>query len=365
MKIPQAMKFWNMKKTANNSAELMLYGTISEDSWWGDEITPAQFAEDLAAFGDVEEINVHINSGGGDVFAGMAIHSMLKRHAAKVNCYIDGLAASIASIVAMAGDKVIMPKGSMMMIHNPWTFTWGNSTEIRGVADVLDSIRDALVEVYQEKTKLDADEIKELMENETWLTSTQAIEKGFADEHDATPIAAAMRNGMAFFNGIGFDFSKFSNAPKLPEIQKEPELSQAKNKEEGKVVKLMDLEQLKNEYPDLFKAALQEGIEKERERMKALDELAVPGSEELIAKAKYETGATAEATAMNIIKAEKERKKKIIDGVKADAESSGVNDVTASDVDPFAEKDVAKDKEAKEAGSMIANLINKNRGGVK
>ena len=113
-------KFWSMTKPTNDSADLLLYGPISESSWWGDEITPKQFADDLEALGDVSEINVRINSGGGDVFAGQAIHSMLKRHAANVTVYVDGLAASIASIIAMAGDTVVMPRGAMMMIPGHW-----------------------------------------------------------------------------------------------------------------------------------------------------------------------------------------------------------------------------------------------------
>lgn len=211
-------KFWNLKKV-NNAAELVMYGPISEESWWGDEITPKQFADDLAALGDVEEIKVRINSGGGDVFAGMAIHSMLKRHSATVTVYVDGLAASIASIIAMAGDRIIMPKGSMMMIHNPWTSVWGaDASELRSMADVLDKIRDALVEVYTDKTGMEKDEVITLLNAETWMTASEAVEKGFADEvEEKLSISASIRkNGAALINGIELDWSKFTNAPNLP-----------------------------------------------------------------------------------------------------------------------------------------------------
>ncbi|WP_026061972.1 head maturation protease, ClpP-related, partial [Rhodococcus rhodochrous] len=149
----------------NNSAELQLYGPVSEYSWWGDEVTPKAFRDELNALGDVDEIVVRLNSAGGDVFAGLHIYQLLKEHKAKVTVRVEGLAASIASIIACAGDTIIMPKGSMMMIHNPWTSVWGaEANDLRHTADVLDKIRDALVEVYAEKTGMEADEIKALMD---------------------------------------------------------------------------------------------------------------------------------------------------------------------------------------------------------
>lgn len=216
-------KFWNLTKV-NNSAELILYGPISEYSWWGDEITPKQFNDDLAALGDVEQINVRINSGGGDVFAGMAIHSALKRHKASVTVFVDGLAASIASIIAMAGDKVIMPKGSMMMIHNPWTSVWGaDAQSLRDMAAVLDKIRDSLIEVYEDKTKMNKEDIIALLDAESWMTATEAVEKGFADEiEEKFAISASIRGKMALFNGVEMDWTRFTNAPQLPNLPEEP-----------------------------------------------------------------------------------------------------------------------------------------------
>jgi ATP-dependent Clp protease protease subunit len=212
-------KFWNLKATANNTAELVLYGPISEASWWGDEITPKQFADDLNNLGDVQVITVRINSGGGDVFAGLAIHSMLKRHAAKVTVYVDGLAASIASIIAMAGDKIVMPKGSMMMIHNPWTSVMGaDSKELRNMADVLDKIRDTLLDVYMDRTSMDKEEILAMVDKETWLSANDAVKKGFADEIEENfAISASIRGNEAFFNGIKVELSNFTIKPDLPQ----------------------------------------------------------------------------------------------------------------------------------------------------
>jgi ATP-dependent Clp protease protease subunit len=156
-------KFWQFKAKGNNTGDLMLYGDIADATWWGDEVTPKDFKADLDSLGNISDLNVYINSGGGDVFAGQAIYSMLKRHNATVNVYVDGLAASIASIIAMAGDKVIMPKNAMLMVHNPWTGGMGNANDFRKLADDLDKIGESLIAVYQDKTGMDKDKIIELL----------------------------------------------------------------------------------------------------------------------------------------------------------------------------------------------------------
>lgn len=225
-------KFWSMNKT-KNSAELVLYGPISESSWWGDEITPKQFADDLAALGEVSEINVRINSGGGDVFAGQAIHSMLKRHNAKVTVYVDGLAASIASVIAMAGDRVIMPHGAMMMIHNPWTLAMGDAEELRKSADTLDKVRESLVSVYEAKTGKTRDEIVAIMDEETWLTAAEAVMMGFADEVEETSISASLKDQTLSINGRTFDLSIYSKLPVVKQVPAvEPPQDNTKKQEE-------------------------------------------------------------------------------------------------------------------------------------
>lgn len=218
----KSKKFWSLTQS-DTSAELILYGEISDTTWWGDEITPQQFAQDLADLSDVTDINVRINSGGGDVFAGMAIYSMLQRHSANITVYVDGLAASIASIIAMAGDQVIMPKGAMMMIHNPWSSVWGgDATDFRHMADVLDKIKQAMLDVYTSKSSLSVDEISSLLDAETWMTAQEAVDSGFADVvEESTPVAASIRGKTAFFNNLEVDWTRFLHPPELPK-QKEP-----------------------------------------------------------------------------------------------------------------------------------------------
>jgi len=210
-------KFWQFRAAADDKpAELLLYGHISSVSWWDDEVTPKQFKKDLDDLGDVEEISVFINSGGGDVFAGQAIYSMLKRHKATINVYVDGLAASIASVVAMAGDTIYMPKNAMMMVHNPYTFAFGDSGEFRKMADTLDQVREGIITTYLDKSGMDKQEIIDLMDAETWMTAEEAVKYGFADEVEETKQIAASLNGkILIMNGMEMDLSHFK---KLPEV---------------------------------------------------------------------------------------------------------------------------------------------------
>ncbi|WP_174715307.1 head maturation protease, ClpP-related [Paenibacillus sp. DCT19] len=209
------MKFWSFRNE-NGKSKLYLYGVIDSLEWWGDEVTPNRFKADLDSLGDISELEVYINSDGGDVFAGQAIHSMLKRHKAKVTVFVDGLAASIASVIAMAGDVVVMPRNSMLMIHNPWTSLSGNSADFRKTADDLDNIRESLIAAYQDKSGMDRDELLSLLEAETWLTAEEAVNFGFADQIEQFKEIAASVNGKKLtVNGQEMDLSKFKNPPKV------------------------------------------------------------------------------------------------------------------------------------------------------
>ena len=177
-------KFWKFKNQVSHdgSSHLYLEGTIASETWWGDEVTPEAFRNELRQMkGD---LMVHINSQGGDVFAGVTIYNALKDYAkgkGKVTVKVDGLAASIASVVAMAGDEIIMAPGTMMMIHNPWSMGVGSADELRKAADTLDEIKDAILPIYTERSGLSDEEVQELMDNETWMTAEKAVELGFAD----------------------------------------------------------------------------------------------------------------------------------------------------------------------------------------
>jgi ATP-dependent Clp protease protease subunit len=174
-------KFWKWSGAVeSNDSELILDGPISELSWWGDEVTPKDFRDELKKHKG--SLVVVMNSGGGDVFAGISIYNALREFEHDVTVRVDGLSASIASVIAMAADKVIMSPGSMMMIHKPWTMAVGDANELDKVKEVLNGIENSIIPIYQNRTGKNTDEIRELLEAETWMTAEQAVEMGFADE---------------------------------------------------------------------------------------------------------------------------------------------------------------------------------------
>jgi len=223
-KTSRGRKFWQFRSAAEPGVgELLLYGEIADTTWWGDEVTPKQFWDELQKMGVISELRVYINSPGGDVFAGQAILSMLNRHPATVTVYVDGLAASAASLVAMAGDKIIMPRNAMMMIHNPWTIAWGDANTFRQVADDLDKIRESMIPVYEARTGLPRDEIIKMLDDEKWMTAEEAVELGFADEiEEAKQVAASIAGQRIVVNGVEMDLSRFRNPPKLMPVTPEP-----------------------------------------------------------------------------------------------------------------------------------------------
>jgi ATP-dependent protease ClpP protease subunit len=166
---------------ANKKAEILIHEQIGAD-WFGDGLTSKRFAQQLKDLGDVDTIKVRINSPGGAVSDGVAIYNALKTHGAQINVVVEGLAASIASIIAMAGDTISMGEGSLMMIHSPWTFAMGSADDMRETADVLDKFESSLVDIYAAKTGLPRDELSALLKAETWLNGEEAVRMGFATE---------------------------------------------------------------------------------------------------------------------------------------------------------------------------------------
>lgn len=180
-------------KADAKKAEMVLYGTIGS-SWFEEGITAKMVSDALASLpSTVNEITVRINSGGGDVFEGFTIYNRLKQHKAKKIVYIDGLAASIASVIALAGDEVIIGEGGFYMVHLPWTWTSGNRIDLDEVSNRLVAIEDQLINVYVKKTKKDREEVRAMLVEERWLNGDEAIEHGFVDRKDgeALPVAAS------------------------------------------------------------------------------------------------------------------------------------------------------------------------------
>jgi ATP-dependent protease ClpP protease subunit len=194
-------------KAAQKEAVILIYEEIGESWWSGSGISAKRFAEDLKTLGDgIETLNVRINSPGGDVFDGAAIKTQLEQHPATVNVFIDGLAASAASYIAMAGKTIQISDNALFMIHNAQGGVLGNAADMRQMAELLDKIDSTIAAMYTRRTKQPANTIKDWMAAETWFKAEEAVKYGFADQIFTTGIEDPTDR---------FDLSRFKNAPRL------------------------------------------------------------------------------------------------------------------------------------------------------
>ena len=212
-------KFWNWVK---NEAGRTLYfdGYIAQDSWFDDDITPKKFKAELTS--SAGDIAVWLNSPGGDVFAASQIYTMLKEYDGKVTVKIDGLAASAASVIAMAGDEIVMSPVAMMMIHNPATVIFGEAADLQSGIKMLSEVKESIVNAYEARTGLPRGKISNMMDAETWFSAQKAVELGFADK-----ILYAPENTDAS-EGFIFDKITVTNAflRKLPKVKPEQPVTQ-------------------------------------------------------------------------------------------------------------------------------------------
>ena len=201
-------------KFDDGTAKLLFYGDICNstwDEWTFEDKAPQDVVEFLSELNGTEKIEVHINSGGGDVFGGIAIYNILKRYTGDKICYIDGIAASIASVIMFACDRIICPSGAQIMIHKPWSYCQGDSEDMLKAAEALDNCQKAITAIYVEHAKVDESKITELINAETWFTGESAAEI-FDIEVDETVAPAACAKSDYF--------DKYNNAPE--DILKEP-----------------------------------------------------------------------------------------------------------------------------------------------
>jgi len=204
-----ARKSYTFKAKGPTDAELLIYSEIG-DSFWGDGVTAKQFSADLKTVIDAKTLNVRINSPGGSVFEGTAIYNQLKRFPGNVVVDIDGLAASIASVIALAGNEVRMASNALYMIHDPSGIVMGSAEDMRKMADTLDLVRDTIVGVYHGKTQLSQDDLAALMTAETWMGAEEAKAKGFVD---------TITGEVSISNK--FDLSKFKRPPQAAQATAE------------------------------------------------------------------------------------------------------------------------------------------------
>ena len=301
---------WEITNHNDNEAEILLYDDIAnfDDDKWG-YISAKGLINKIKALGNIQNITLRINSNGGNVFQAQAMYNFLRTHPANVTVRVDGIAASAASLVAMAGNKIIMPENSYMMIHNPAGGVMGEADDMREVADILDKIRDMIANAYVARTGQEREKIISLMDAATWMTANEAHELNFCDEVEkAVEITAmAVKDGIIFKNGFGFariDENMNEKFPKnLATINIQNQV-QTKPKEEKTEMDIKNTSDLEREFPELVAEIRQSAINTERERLKTLDSLNAVGREEIIAKAKYEEPKDARDVAIEILQAD-------------------------------------------------------------
>lgn len=209
-----------IKSYTSTSAEIYFYGEIVSDSWeaWTDEDQYPDNIKNLLKEHEGKNLDIYINSGGGSVFAGIAIYNILKRHSGYKTVHVDGIAASIASVIALAGDRVIIPKNAFMMIHKPWSWCIGNANDFRREAEVMDTLEQSIIGIYEEHLceGVDIETIADMVDAETWLTGEQAAEYFNIEVGEEKQIAACA------------DLSRFKNAPKNLQIKAEHSINHKK-----------------------------------------------------------------------------------------------------------------------------------------
>ena len=249
-----------IKNQTDSSADLFFYGDIVSETWqsewYEDDMAPGDVKEFLDQLDGTENIIIHINSGGGSVFGGIAIYNMLRRNNAHKTVYVDGLAASIASVIMMAGDEIVMPKNATVMIHKPsasYFFTTKNADDLRKDAESLDTCQEAIMQTYMTKAKVDKEEIEQKVNDETWLTGEEAAELFDIKVEEANDAVACAGSSMFFC---------YKNVPTSLTAQGK----NAKKKDEQRPLSRQDIKEIFNESFSEYQA-------REKEKKELLESL--------------------------------------------------------------------------------------------
>ncbi len=375
-------KFWQVKNEVNGNSEILLYGPIAgESSWWGDEVTPRSFAEDLENLGG-KDVTVRINSGGGDVFAAHAIHNQLVAYKGRVTVVIDGLAASAATIIAVAGDRIIMPANALFMIHNPaiGLSDYYGAEELLKAAEALNTIKGSIVAAYRKRCKASAEELAAMMDAETWMGAAECLEKGFVDEIQGS-VSPVLNGSSLVVNSVNFNIKNFKNQDALKAcLNKKVEVKSMNNKLEaflnGLGLKLVDenqptvpVQNVASQLPAVDAEQIaKNAVEAERQRVAALEALDSgdnPAVTAIIAEAK-KNGKTADdvktyVDAVKTVPVVQDAAQQLVADMIGDNKASGVEGIGTGAVDEAALEKAADAK----AMDAMAQVMNKKFGGVK
>lgn len=380
--IATAPKFWNMAALNDDEGEITLYGDVLSKQyydWWTGEpepglyITPEGFMEDLAAVKDKSKITVKLNSCGGDLYTGIAIHNALKALPGEVNVIIEGIAASAASVIACAGDTVTVYPGSLIMIHGVSIMTWDwlNIQDIEQLKNSMDASERAVAAIYNAKTGIDTETLRNMMKEETWMTGEEAVEKGFADvlsgDLHVLDMSLSADKKVMMVNGIHHNVEGLRNFPgSIPvknaaptaKKQRVNKAAKADKKEGGETKMELTLEVLRSEHPELVEqiensakeaitAQMSANVAAERARIADIDAIAasIP-DQQMVHDAKYgEEPCTAQELCFRVMKQSAASGQQFLANFKADGAASGVAEVTAAPNDGLpvnqAEQDAA------------------------
>ena len=362
-----AAKFWNVASVGEDEGEITLYGDVMSQQpvdWWTGEpepglyITPEGFMEDLATVKDKGRVTVKLNSCGGDLYTGIAIHNALKALSGEVNVVVEGIAASAASVIMCAGDTVTVYPGSLVMIHGVSVLLWDslNIQDMKQLIKGMDASERAVAEIYDGKTGLGVDTLRSMMTKETWMTGREALEKGFADaikeDEDDPDMSMSRDRKVLYVNGIGHNVEGLRNIPGTIPIQKsaKPAARPAANKrptnkaakpEGGK--NHMTLEELKAQEPDLVSqieqaavgaatAQTTDAVTAERQRLAAIDSIAasIP-DQKMVHDAKYgDNPCTAQELCFRVMQQSAAAGQQFLSSFKADGAASGAASVGAA-----------------------------------
>lgn len=336
---------WNVVQTSADLTEILIYDEIADKQsydWWtderGTEVTPRAFREELGKV-TTSQVCIRINSGGGDVFAAEAIRTaiMEKRQESKqITCKIDGFCGSAAVGIAAACESIAISASSYLMIHDPSVFAFGylNIQDFERGLEMLQKIKQGIVNAYAKKTGKDKQEISEHMTKETWFTGDEAVENGYCDELMFEGIEEAAASVQNVVNSGEFEISMYRNIPKsLLNRHNAREKGGFTNttktqKESAKSMPdISTVDQLKREFPDLVNQIEKEAKAAERKRIQDIEEVMIPGFENVANEAKFEKPAEASEVAMKIIAEQKKQGSNYLNNREKDVKNSGIDGV--------------------------------------
>ena len=319
---------------AGNKTCLSFYGPICEGWSDDDKCFDEKIVKNLLSqINTNDELEVMINSPGGEVFSALAINGLLAQHKGQVTIHVTGLAASAATIItSLKNAKCVIDKGSMMMIHNPSSAVAGTSDDMKHEAEILEKNAQAIRYIYAEKTGLEEKKIKELMDAETWFTAEEAVELGFADElNESEPVTACLKGDhILAVAGYEWDLKNMSlhfpkeklmpkdNITKSAVANAEPTAHVEQKADKAILMTAIDL---KNNHPDLYQQIVKEASTKERERIKALVDIDIGSNHDIVVKAMFDEPKTAEQVAIESLKDQKQQLTNSANQLQKDGES--------------------------------------------